>query len=354
MDYIKTNADKVAKNLRKLTKVIRKEAIDKALDVPFSKDTSVIKKRLKSLVKEAVIQKPQDATLPVELQDQPKAKNQLIKEIFNYDIADNHFKGKFHSDLNDKVMMLYKDRNKDTGYGGNPASRGRLKISTEQFGSYEEQLSAARSYFNKATYVVQENGEQRVYMNTGEVDMSDCVKVVCSQVGTSNPEHETPTRARFDRASQQGEVEWTLFQDCVEKKIKGGDGFTEVTEMLEDLVEGDYGTAKDRVEEVKDPKTKEDLSNKIDDIAEGTKVEPETEALTKATRSIDNIKVTKEVKKDRTEYKVTGDFDSVGEAVSHTINIALREIKLWAETGKAVWADSISKELSKVIKDFWK
>ena len=259
-------------------------------------------------------------------------------------MEENQRQNKFHASPGDSVTGAFRDSNKALG---SPALRTRERIPKNLYASYEDQRSAAIDHYNNTAFVIYENGQPQLYINDGTGDLTDCVKVVCSTKGANSPKGDEISRARFDRAmdDEKNFVEWSVFQDCIENKVKAGKGFANITPTVKDIQEGDYEAAIEKLSIINLDDKKNTLIEKVRDLQEGQNLDPQTEAYTKAIATANNLQITKNKNKKRTTYKI-----SLKHSSDNAMDVIQAELSKWAMFNTAEFKELLSRDIQSILK----
>jgi hypothetical protein len=243
---------------------------------------------------------------------------------------------------------------------GSPTSRMssgvNLRLPMSPADTFENQYAQAVSYYNNAIFAIVDNsGKVNYYQNPG-IDMTQYVKVVCS----NKPGDTERSRQVFDRYKDgtrpggressgkiQDFADWTLLKDGLDK-VKSS--FINVTDVIDKVKEGEHSEAKAVLEKVSQRATaSNNLAEKVDDLKDNKKLDPSVQSYNNIVKLLKNLKLEKSVKKDRTFYTLVSQYDENVEDYEKFQERLIREVRLWKIENEQSWVQELLKSIRKLV-----
>lgn len=315
-----------------LSKTIKSEVIDIALDSELNKDLQTLKADLMtSITKELVSPVPVQTTdageeqVPVKKSDQ-----EMIKHLTGVDLSKIN-KTKDFNTLADGKLAVVQNKvktkiDKSTGEPTSKMSAGvNLRLPMSEGDTFENQHSKALNYYNNAMFVFTDsNNRTNYYLNPG-MDLSSYVKVVCS---TEAGDGKTSTD-RFDRISKHGSAhaDWTLLRSGLDVVKQS---FINITDVVDKMKEGDFDTASGVLQKVgQKSQAIGNYTEKINDLKNDTKLDPTVSSYNNVVKLIRNLKLEKSIRKDRTFYTLVSTYDADSKDYQDFQQKLMAEVKMW-------------------------
>lgn len=337
--------DKVQSLFKNLKEKVKPEVIDKALDQTLQKDLEQLKAKLFAMINKDIKSQVtvQSQTLDEAIVNIQKSDEEIIKHITGVDLS-KVSKTKDYNTLADGNLAVISNkntgRNKIDPLSGNPTSRMssgvNLRLPIGEGDTFENQYQMAINYYNNANFVfVDNNGKGNYYINPG-IDMSRFVKVVCSrETGNGQVSNDKWDKHRDKR----GFADWTLLSDGV-NEVKNS--FTNITDVIEKIKEGDYEEAKAILSKVSGGSLKTNqLIEKIDNLKERQNLTPSVEAYNNIVRLLKNMRIEKTVKADKTYYTLVSSYDENAPDFNNFQDKLIEEVKLWKISNEQRWVKTL-------------
>jgi len=315
-----------------LTKTIKTQVIDVALDSELNKDLQTLKANLMTTItKELVSPVPVQTTdageeqVPVKKSDQ-----EMIKHLTGVDLSKIN-KTKDFNTLADGKLAVVQNKvktkiDKSTGDSTSKMSAGvNLRLPMSQGDTFENQYSRALNYYNNAMFVFTDsNNRTNYYLNPG-MDLTPYIKVVCStEAGDGKPSTD-----RWDRISKNGtdHADWTLLRSGLDVVKQS---FINITDVVDKMKEGDFDTASGVLQKVgQKSQSVGTYTEKIDNLKNDTKLDPTVSSYNNAVKLIRNLKLEKSIKKDRTFYTLVSTYDADSKDYQDFQQKLMSEVKMW-------------------------
>jgi hypothetical protein len=223
----------------------------------------------------------------------------------------------------------------------------------------ESHLARGTKYFNSAMFVLtDENGRARYYVNPG-VDLTPYVKIVCSNT-TGNSEraqqvfnrHKTGERSGNRKESTRtpkDHADYTLLNEAI-PIIK--DKFIDITDAMEAMKYGDYDEAKSILlkKSARNKQELHELLGQLDKYKEGKELATSTQTYRNVVEMLKNLKLSKQVKKNRTYYTLTTKYDQEITDTAGFEDRLTKAIQLWKIDGNQKWVQQLVKKNMSLIK----
>lgn len=315
-----------------LSKTIKTQVIDKALDSELSKDLQVLKANLMTTITKDMI-----SPVPVQTTDAgeeqvpiKKSDQEMIKHLTGVDLSKLN-KTKNFNTLADGKLAVVQNKvkakiDKSTGEPTSKMSSGvNLRLPMSQGDSFENQYSKALNYYNNAMFVFPDNnGRLEYYLNPG-MDLTPFIKVVCS----TEPGDGKNPNDRWDRISKNGtdHADWTLLSkglDTVKQR------FINITDVVDKMKEGDFDTASGVLQSIgQKSQSVGTYTEKIEDLKKDNKLDPSVSSYNNAVKLIRNLRLEKSTKKDRTFYTLVSTYDPDSKDYQDLQEKLIHEVKMW-------------------------
>lgn len=364
---IRTKGDKkLADDIRKMAKELRFN-IESELDPVVDDGIDDLKKELLDIVNNQIqttipaVESQKDLTKDVV--SIPKSDTELFKQLLDIDISKVKTLRDYTSMvdsgitlISNRKQMMERGLKPDTS----PMSSGvNLRLPMSEYDTFDSQHNAALKYFNNSTFVIEENGKMKYYMNPG-IDLSAYIKVVCSNTpGNSDRAQEVFERYKSgkrkgnrkdSKRSKKDYADWTILNeglDIVKSK------FIPLNEIFDDIKRGDYSAASDNlkfrnIEQAKAEKLQEEINN----LKDGKSLKPTTQVYSNLIAIIQSIKVRKVIRDYTSTYTLFTNLPSqTGDEEEDFLDTIKQQIFLWKISNEQKWIEAVVRGIEKAVQN---